>query len=208
MQYRFHIYLMAAAVGVLGCASQAQAGLITNGTFTNGSGQPSLAGWNASSSGVNAASEASYASCCGGQNTSAADLAAFGSGQTSGGSLAQTFATVAGQTYTLTFLYGAFGANDPQSLAVSVGNLATSVANSTGSSNFTNLFNTETFLFTALGATSTLTFRDTSTAGSSTDGLLENVAVSGAVPVPEPASLALLAVSAAGVFGVTRRARR
>ena len=56
-------------------------------------------------------------------------------------------------------------------------------------------------------ATSTLTFRDTSTSGSSADGLMENVGVA-ATSVPEPASMALLGLGLASLYGTRRRARR
>ncbi len=203
-----HKTLLAAGVALaaLGYGSQAHAGLITNGTFTS-AGTPSLAGWTASALGVGATSEAGFSSCCGGINAGSSDLAQFGGGQTSGGTLSQSFATVVGRTYKLSFLYGSFGDNEPQSLAISVGNLSTSITDSTGSSDFHTLFNSEDFTFTALATTSTLTFRDTSTSGSSADGLMENVGVA-ATSVPEPASMALLGLGLASLYGTRRRARR
>ena len=192
-----------AALAALCCGTQAQAGLITNGTFTS-AGQASLAGWS-STAGVNASTESGYGGCCGATNTRPNNLAAFGSGQTSGGLLSQTFATVAGQTYTLSFLYGTFGDNEPQSLAVSVGSLSTTVTDPTGTSDFSTLFNTETFTFTALASTSTLAFHDTSVVGSSADGMLENVVATAATTVSEPVSLALFGLGVASVFGLRAR---
>ncbi len=183
-------------------ATQAHADLITNGTFTT-AGLPSLAGWTASSSGIGTSSESGFSICCGGTNARANNLAQFGGGGTSNGTLSQTFATVVGQLYNLSFMYGTFGDNETQSLAVTVGNLTTSVSDPTGTSNFSNLFNAESFTFTATAAISTLLFRDTSTSGSSADGLLESVS---ATAVPEPSSVGVLGLGLiAATFLATRR---
>ena len=197
--------LTAALALALTGAAQAQATVITNGIFTGGGGQASLTGWTASSSGVGAVSETAFSSCCGGTNPRANNAAQFGGGQTSGGTLSQTFATVAGQVYNLSFMYGSFGDNETQSLAVSVGNLMTSVSDSTGTTNFNTLFNAESFRFTAAAATSTLLFTDTSTSGSSADGLLESVS---ATAVPEPASMSVLGLVAACMVATRRRGSR
>ena len=193
---------MAAATALaLSGGTQAHAGLI-NGTFTGSSGQASLTGWTVSSSGVGAVSESGFSSCCGGTNPRAYNAAQFGGGQTSGGTLSQSFATIAGQVYNLSFMYGTFGDNETQSLAISVGNLTASVSDPTGTSNFNTLFNAESFVFTAAATTSTLMFTDTSTSGSNADGLLESVS---ATAVPEPASLGVLGLGLAAAFMLATR---
>jgi hypothetical protein len=190
----------ASAVMALAAGAPAQAGLITNGTFSDSSNQPSLAGWTANG-GLEAVAEDSYSDCCGALNPGPNNLAAFGGGGTSGGVLSQSFTTVVGQAYMLTFLYGTFGDDEPQSLAVSAGSLLTTVTDQTGSYDFSNLFNAESFDFIATDVTTTLTFTDVSLSGDSADGLLENVAVS---PVPEPASFALLGFGAAMLCAALR----
>lgn len=191
--------LLVASIG----GTCARAAVITDGTFSS-KGSPSLIGWS-STTGVGATSEASFASCCGGTNATSADLAQFGGGGTSNGILSQTFTTIAGEAYALVFLYGTFGDNEPQSLAVSAANLSTKVTDANGSQDFSDLFIRESFIFIASSTQTTLMFKDVSATGANADGLMENVVVTA---VPEPGSAGLLAVAGLGlcaVWGVRKR---
>jgi PEP-CTERM motif len=181
-----------------------RADLLINGNFAGGS----LNGWSAS--GIYAVpSEQAYADCCGGYNPAPNTYAfAFGVGeQPASVILRQSFGTVVGETYMVLFRYGAFGsangAGKVQSLLAQVDNAATTSlpVSAIGGADFSQIFTEYSFVFTASAATTTLSFRDTSTISVSVDGLLENVRV-----VPEPASMALLGLGMLGL-GLARRHR-
>ncbi len=69
-------------------------------------------------------------------------------------------------------------------------------------------FEEYTYVFTATGGITRLSFRDTSTSTISTDGLLDNVRVSAAVPEPSAASLLALGALPMGALIARRRTRR
>ncbi len=124
-------------------------------------------------------------------------------GESGAGSIRQTFNTIAGRTYDLSFAYShnVFSAGSAAA-SFGVGNLSGSVTHSTGSG--TNLdWRTYANTFVAgAGSTSTLTFLNT---GGSTDGgtFLDGVSVS---LVPEPATWGMM-IMGFGVAGAALRRR-
>jgi hypothetical protein len=122
------------------------------------------------------------------------------------GALWQTFATVAGQDYVLSFDFGKFafgpGTAALQLEVVSGGTVVLDqlVSDSTGG-NTVALWKSYQFAFTATDASTTLRFTDRSSGTVGFDACLDNVVV-----VPAPGAAALLA--AGGLFAGRRRRRR
>lgn len=203
MRHTLSAVLLAAGLGAA-IAAPAHAGptvnLIQNGDFETGALSP----WTAS--GNVAIGTIPYF----GGGSAAADgkyLVAFNAGnQPPNGVLSQTFATVAGAQYTVTYGYGT---NDGtrQSITASVAdNLNTVLASQfTTSVAGSRSLGLSSFVFTADASTSTLSFTDFSgNPTNNTDGLLDNVSVAA---VPEPASAALLALGL-GCLGLVKRYRK
>ena len=191
---------IALAALTLCLSATASANVLVNGNFESG-----LTGW--SLTGVAGLASAPYF----GGGTPAANgvyMAVFNQGeQQASGVLSQSFATVAGHTYHVAFDYGTNNGNWQQINAVVAAN-----DHSVLSSGFYAapgpVLRAFAFDFTATDAVSTLTFNDVHGNWTySTDGLLDNVVVADASAVPEPASIALLAVGLAGL-GVLRRRLR
>ena len=108
------------------------------------------------------------------------------------GSVQQTFATIAGQGYVISFALAGNteGAPTVKTVAVDVGGPATLYSfNTTGHSDASMGWVTDTFAFTASGASTTLTF--SSTIQGSFGPALDNVTIADAA-IPEPSSAGLL----------------
>lgn len=191
------IALAALALCLSGVAS---ANVIVNGDFEAG-----LAGWNLT--GVGGLASAPYF----GGGTPAANgtyMAVFNQGeQAPNAVLSQSFATLAGHTYHVTFDYGTNNGNWQQINAT----VAAQDHSTLSSGNYAApgpTLHGFAFDFTAAGSLSTLTFADVSTNWTfQTDGLLDNVVVADTHPVPEPASIALLTLGLAGIGALRRRQR-
>ena len=179
--------LTAAAALALGCLAANAQNLLVNGSFETGD----LSGWTAINNipggpynappvvahFIEGASDGSFS-------------AVFNIGETQPiAALEQTFATVLGAQYTLSFDYGTFtrgGGPFPQSLIVEVSNssLTPQVATSVQSVYLASpIFTTFTYTFTATATSSTLRFSDfPANVTYSEDGILDNVSVVTAAP--------------------------
>ena len=188
-------------------ATGAQAAAVTNGDFSAGT-----AGWTFAGN-VGIANSPIYVGCCAVGDTGTGNFAAFGGGnQPNTGSISQAFATTAGASYNLTFQYGAFSnpaSIGTQSIAISVGDLATTLTSATSVQDLGFLFTTYNYTFTATGALSTLLFADMSGVNTnSIDGILDTISVSDARSVnavPEPFTLSLFGAGLVGMGALRRR---
>lgn len=196
------VCFMLGAVAPAGAAE-----LISNGDFDSG-----LTGWSSTGT-VGVGTAEGYVACCG-VTGSPAELANsmvfFGSGnvgQTN--TLSQTFATVVGGAYTLTFHAGALGAPAASnSLLASVGGISDSFL--LGTSVSANLPGGFGFAFIGTGL-DTLTFTVTSFSFDNADAVVDKISVQGPAPmaaVPEPATWAVMLIGFYGAGAMVRSARR
>jgi choice-of-anchor C domain-containing protein len=120
------------------------------------------------------------------------------------GSIFQTFDTVLGQVYNVTFFLGANGDGPPPTKSVSVTATGNAAGNySVGSTPFppnVTAWSPFNYVFTATGTSTTLTFASTGT--TAYGAALDNVNVTA---VPEPAAWALMILGFGAIGGVMRR---
>ncbi len=196
---KLHKLLAGASLAL--AALGAQASLITNGTFeaytgtafTNGfqtvnTGSTALVGWTVSGVSVDII-EGAYGAVTG----YSIDML----GTPGPGAISQSFATVVGQSYTLSFdLSANNGGSNNNALYVDL--TGSSQAAFAGATPFT----TKTLNFVATGAQTTLTF--TSGASGYSGAVIDNVSVSA---VPEPETYAML-LAGLGLMGAIARRRK
>lgn len=140
----------------------------------------------------------------------------------SAGSISQTFDTIIGGQYSVSFAQNQFytnnGSSPPQPTSVNLtatapgysGNFVYNRGTLPGSFVTDALWDHHSFTFTATGTSSTLSFIGNSTSGANYGQAIDNVIVAfipPPVPAPEPASIALLGVGMLGLVTLRRRQR-
>ena len=207
----FRSFLFSGTVALSpGIALPAAASTITNGGFETGD----FTGWVTSPSppgSVLIVTAASFGPPVNNRVHDGTYAVTFGAVDTGGGVLSQTFSTIPGTTYNLSFWYGTTAYNSyPQSLT-------TEVLPSAGAVpllNQTTQFNTNgdptsqwmflTFQFVADGSQATIRFADISGITAWADGMIDTVSID---PTPLPAALPLFAtgLGALGLLGWRRK---
>jgi choice-of-anchor C domain-containing protein len=202
----------AACVAACGVASSAGAAAFTNGSFENatvdpgagfvtlGNGSTAVTGWVVGGDSIDYIGGYWQAE----DGSRSIDLSG-----NANGSIAQTFDTVAGQAYQVSFFLAGNPDGGPAAkleiTSADGGQQQQSLFTVTGSDSRANMGWTEfSYKFSATGSSTTLAFA--SATGTAFGPALDNVSVSAAVP--EPASWAMMLVGFGGLGAVLRRQRR
>jgi hypothetical protein len=199
------------AIAFAGSAQSAQ--LITNGGFEAGA-----TGWS-STDFVYFLPISDYGPCCSptGVYPYGSRALFFGADDKVGGTVSQDVATLAGGIYKLSFVYGAISLPNLQQMSVDVLDItgpATSILLSPpefgafGTQNLNTMMVPYSFSFMATSALTRILFSDFSPSTISTDGVLDNVALNGPAPIPEPSTYALMIAGLGFVVFMARRRKK
>jgi hypothetical protein len=206
-----------AALALVAAPSAGAAELLTNGGFENlgsavpegwggytyyAGGQVGLPGWTVDAGSVDVTTNASaWSPAYEGQN--GLDINGWDAG-----TISQSFATILGEMYTVSFAYSRNAASAPNPATATVsagGSFLDVVAANDGSFGSANNFLWKTGSFTFVGTGNTETISLAATIPGNGGVFFDNVSVSGAVP--EPATWALM-IGGFGMAGATLRRRR
>lgn len=192
-----------AAVTTIFAATAMTASVAHATPFTNGDFEQQLSGW--TYSGNLALTGPGYF----GAGSAAKDgnyMVTFNAGdQPANAVLMQTFDTVAGATYAVKFGYGMAGGGSQELDAFVLDLNGTTLAGFNAQENHSGDLGTFTFSFKANSSSTTLKFVDNVNNNSHwLDGVLDNVSVTN---VPEPGSLAILALGMLGL-GLSRKSNK
>ena len=128
------------------------------------------------------------------------------------GAIAQTFDTIVGNVYSVTFFLAGNtnAAPTTKDLTVSATGATTQgyTFNDTGFTNTNMGYIQETYSFTAGSTSTTLTFTSTDSPSSAAGAVIDNVSVANLTASPEPGSLALVFIGAGAIIAGYRRKRR
>jgi choice-of-anchor C domain-containing protein len=202
--------LAAACVAACGLATSAGAAAFTNGSFEQGVDAGSFVTLNGGSTGVTGWVVGGDSIDYIGNYWQAEDGGrSIDLSGNANGSISQTFDTVAGQNYAVTFFLAGNPDGGPAAkleiTSADGGQQQQSLFTVTGSDSRANMGWTEfSYKFLATGSSTTLAFA--SATGTAFGPALDNVSVSAAVP--EPTSWALMLVGFGGLGAVLRRQRR
>lgn len=206
---------LAAAILVVAAGHASAGDLIINGNFSepnaatlpnDGSvykfvyaGDPSLTGWTVTSGSV----ETDLTTSTFGTSTASGNPQNLDLDGNSAGTIAQSFATTMGQTYSLSFYYSdnPYGSGAAATVSASDSSLTPlSITHSDAAYGSLNWQYVQVN-FIATSTSSTLTFASNDPASSTTGILLDNVRVSA---VPEPSSIVLFGLGGLGVVAIAR----
>lgn len=198
------------ALATLAIVPAAQATSIINGDFETGPFGVTPSGFTVSpGSEIVAVQGSDYIPCCGVTGTTAElanHFAAFGGGNLPNSStLSQTFATVEGGRYKVSFDFGVLGGGAQTIFANAYADGGNSLLGSfsatrSANNNLSTTFGRYSFDFIGATSSTRLTF-NTDPVTDSVDGILDNVSVA----VPEPASWAMMIMGFAMVGAARRR---
>ena len=211
---KFKLVLLAATAASVVSGTSASAAILVNGDFESPGGDPVrdtltthyLTGWTYTAGpsldiyesddqdGLLAADGTHYVS--------------FGHNGSSGGSISQDFATVAGRTYTLRYSVAEQqGVDASQVLRATVTSGAQVLSRD---ANPTSSWVQQSLSFVASDSTATVTFLDATPpgGGASSNLTLDAVSVTAAGAAPEPSSWAMMLLGVGGLGGMMRNRRR